>query len=169
VQLFLRNKLIIAILTSVLFTGFAMHPFYLGIVHLKYNSKSQSIETSVKLFVNDFEEALKKTNNKPVDLINGKNKEELNKLIDSYLKTHLTCNVNGKAAVYTFIGYELEKDVAWIYIEYKNIKSIKTVDIECSLLYDHFKQQTNIIRAEVNGNEQNTKLNCPEKLAKFSF
>ncbi len=166
----LRNKLIIISLTSILLFGFKLlHPFYLGITHFKYNSKTESLETSVKLFVNDFEAALKKINNKPVDLINGKNKDELNKMIDSYIKNHLKLKINGKESLYTFIGFELEKDVAWIYIEYKKIKNIKTLEIENTLLYDHINQQTNIVRIEVNANEQSTKLNYPEKITQFNF
>lgn len=169
-HLTLRNKLIITVLTSILLFGFkSLHPFYLGITHFKYNATNKAIETSVKLFVNDFEDALKKTNNKPIDLINGANKDELNKYIDSYLKKNLLLKVNSKTAEYSYIGFEVEKEVVWIYVEYKNIKSIQSLEIDNTLLYDHLKQQTNIICVEVNNKEQSTKLNKPEKTAKFSF
>lgn len=169
-QLFVRIKLIIALLTTILLFGFKpMHPFYLGITHLKQNAKTQSIEISFKLFVNDLEETLRKLNAKPIDLINGSNKVELNKILETYLNAHFKMKVNGKAIKFTYIGFEIEKDVAWIYVEYKNVKSIKTVEIENSLLYDHFKQQTNIVRLEANGSEQNNKLNYPDKITKFTF
>jgi len=145
------------------------HPFYLGIVHFKHNATSHSIETDVKLFVNDLEAALKKLNNKPVDLINGTNKTELNAMINSYVQARLAVNINEKKCDFNYIGFEVEKDVVWIYLEYKNIKTIKTLTVETSLLYDYIKQQSNIIRVEYNATEQNKKLNYPEKSVKLSF
>ena len=75
-------------------------------------------------FVNDLEETLRKLNNKPIDLINGTNKVELNKLLESYLNSHFKLKLNGKEMKFNFIGFEIEKDVAWIYVEYKQVKTI---------------------------------------------
>ena len=36
------------------------HPFYLSVVDLKYNNKEQLMQGSIKVFVNDFEDALTK-------------------------------------------------------------------------------------------------------------
>jgi len=166
----LRNKLIILLLPSILLFGFTFkHPFYLGIVHFKHNVTNNIIETDVKLFVNDLEAALKKLNNKPIDVINGTNKTELNTIINAYVRTHLVVKINGKKCDYSFVGFEVEKDVVWIYLEYKNIKAIKNLEVEASLLYDYIKQQSNIIRVECNATEQNKKLNYPEKSVKLSF
>lgn len=166
----LRNKLIILLLPSILLFGFTFkHPFYLGIVHFKHNATNNSIETDVKLFVNDFEDALKKLNNKSVDLINGTNKTELNAMIKVYVQSHLKLNVDEKKYSFDYLGFEVENEVVWIYLEYKNIKSIKTLEVESTLLYDYIKQQSNIIRVEYKASEQNKKLNCPEKSIKLSF
>jgi hypothetical protein len=165
---------VIKVLNS-LFIGFlafalsAFHPFYLGVTHFKLNANTKILETSVKLFTNDLETALKKFDGKPVDLINGSNKEELNKLINNYLLQHLSIKINGKAANFNYVGYEIEKDVTWIYIEYKKVKALKTLDIENSLLYDSFDKQTNIVRLETAAGEQNSKISFPEKTVKFSL
>jgi hypothetical protein len=148
----------------------AFHPFYLGVTHFKHNSKTNALETSVKLFTNDFETALKKlNNNSTVDLINGSNKDELNKLINKYLQQHLNIKVNGKAVAFDYIGFEIEKEVTWVYIEYKKIKSIKTFEVENTLLYDSFDKQTNLIRLETAAGEQNDKISYPDKTLKFSL
>jgi hypothetical protein len=161
------NSFFIAFFAIILF---AFHPFYLGVTHFKLNAKTNALETSVKLFTNDLETALKKfNNNSTVDLVNGSNKEELNKLINRYLQQHLNIKVDGKTATFDYIGYEIEKDVTWIYIEYKKIKSIKTLDVENTLLYDSFDKQTNIIRLETAAGEQNSKISYPEKTVKFSL
>ncbi|MDZ4663275.1 MAG: DUF6702 family protein [Bacteroidota bacterium] len=157
------------IIACIVFTLSAFHPFYLGVTHFKLNKKSNTLETSVKLFTNDLETSLKKLNGNSVDLINGSNKEEINKLINKYLQARLIIKVNGKNAAFNYIGFETEKDVTWIFIEYKKIRSLKSLDIENTLLYDSFDKQTNIIRVETSAGEQNSKISCPEKTAKFSF
>ena len=48
------------------------HPYYLGVCELKYNIKSETVQASVKLFVNDLEATLKKKNHSTIDLINIK-------------------------------------------------------------------------------------------------
>jgi hypothetical protein len=158
------------LITFVAFTLSAFHPFYLGVTHFKHNAKTNTLETSVKLFTNDFETALKKLNNNTtVDLINGSNKDEINKLINKYLQQHLSTKVNGKTAAFDYIGFEIEKDVAWVYIEYTKVKSLKTLEVENTLLYDSFDKQTNIIRLETAAGEQNSKISFPEKTVKFEL
>lgn len=165
-----RNKLIIVLITSLGLFGFAIkHPFYLGICYFKYNTAGKTIETSVKLFVNDFEESLRKTYQQKVDLINGKNEKEINSLIQDYLKKHLQLKVNNQLLDPVYLGYEIEKETVWMYLEYKQSSQIKQVEINNTLLYDFFSSQSHIIRLEFNNSEQSAKLSNPEKLFKASF
>lgn len=166
----LRNKLIILLITSLGLFGFTIkHPFYLGICHFKHNAPEKTIEASVKLFVNDFEESLRKTYQQKVDLINGQNKKEINALIQDYLKKHLQLKVNNQLLEPVYLGYEIEKEAAWMYLEYKKVAQMKQVEISNTLLYDFFSTQTHIIRVEYNNSEQSGKLSNPEKSFKASF
>ena len=40
------------------------HPFYLSVIDIKHDAKTQNLNISVKLFINDIESALKKTTSK---------------------------------------------------------------------------------------------------------
>ncbi len=162
----LRIKTLFLLLTSVVLFAFTIkHPFYLGITQIKHNAANNNLEVSVKLFVNDLEDALKKINKKQIDLLNGKDSTYLNQVINQYLLSHLKLKANNKLLQQNYIGYEIEKDVVWIFAEYPAEKSISALEIENTLLYDYLAQQTNIIRFEYNGKEHHTKLNNPEKLA----
>jgi len=58
---FYNKTLLTSSLIFILFFCLAFkHPFYLGVIDLKYNSTEKSIQGSIKLFTNDFENALKK-------------------------------------------------------------------------------------------------------------
>jgi hypothetical protein len=155
-------------LTLFLFSAFK-HPFYLGVTDLKYNSSEKSVQGSIKLFTNDFENALKKDTKQPVDLINTKDKEAVKKIITDYLTKHFNLKLNGEAKSYTVIGFEREQEAVFTYIEFKNCETPKTVEIENSLLYDSFKEQMNIVHFDLNGTKKSVKVNNPDKKITFNF
>lgn len=145
------------------------HPFYLGVVDLKYNAKDQALQGSVKLFTNDFEAALKKIHKRPIDLINPKDKEATTKLLFEYLKEHLKLKVNNKIDNYKLIGFEHEAEAIWMYIEFEKCELPKNIEIDNTLLYDHLKEQINIVHIEINDSKKSLKATNPEKILKFDF
>ena len=145
------------------------HPFYLGVVDLKYSAKEKSLQGSVKLFTNDFEAALKKIHKKPIDLINVKDKEATTKILANYLAEHLKFKVNNKSVNYKLIGFEHEEEAIWMYIECEKSELPKKIDVENSLLYDHLKEQMNIVHIEVTDSKKSLKVSYPEKILKFDF
>lgn len=167
---FLIQSFFTLCLSVSLFFLFAFkHPFYLGVVDLKYNAAEKSIQGSVKLFTNDFENALKNNSKQKVDLINTKDKETTTKIIINYLTKHFTLQLNGEAKSYSIIGFEREQEAVYTYIEFKNCAAPKTIDIQNSLLYDLFKEQMNIVHFELNGTKKSVKVNNPDKKVSFNF
>ncbi len=145
------------------------HPFYLGVVDLKYNATEKKLQGSVKLFTNDLEGALKKLNNKTIDLINTKDKESTSKILNDYLQKRLSLKINGKTCAYKLIGFEREEEALWMYIECDKSEIPKKIDVENTLLYEHLKEQMNIVHIEVNGTKKSLKANNPEKSLHFDF
>lgn len=145
------------------------HPFYITVVDIKHDAKQQSLNISVKLFTNDIEEALKKTTSKSIDLLNPKNKTEMEIELMNYIKKRLSIMINNKATSIGFIGYEKEEDAIWAYLEIKKVGLTKNIKIDTKLLYDFLPQQSNIIHAEVNGVKKSSKVNNPDSKVEFNF
>lgn len=145
------------------------HPFYISVIDIKHDAKQQSLNISVKLFINDIEEALKKTTSKSIDLLNPKNKAEMEIELMNYIKKRLSISLNNKATNIDFIGYEKEEDAIWTYLEIKKVASPKIIKIDTKLLYDFLPQQSNIIHAEVNGVKKSSKVNNPDSKVEFNF
>lgn len=145
------------------------HPFYLGVVDLKFDAKEKKLQGSVKLFTSDLEAALKQIHHKTIDLINTKNKEETNKILFDYLQKHLNLKINGKAGNYKLIGFEREEEAIWMYVEFEKSEIPKKIEVENTLLYDHLKDQMNITHIEVNNSKKSLKANNPEKFLQFDF
>lgn len=163
-MLFLKN---IAFIWLFLFAG-KPHPFYLSVTDLKYNDKNKSLEVACKMFSNDLEDALKKTTKKNVDLLNPKNKPEVEKILFEYVEKRLTVSLNGKVQKLKFIGYEREDDVIWTYFEIEKCEKPNQINISNSLLYDFLKEQINLVQVEVGSFKQSSKVTNPEKEMKFT-
>ncbi len=170
---FLKQSIFKVIKVLVFISVFALtsfkHPFYLGVIDLKYTTNEKNIQGSVKLFTNDFEAALKKIYKQPVDLINSKDKVETEKIIADYILKHFSLKVNGQPKSFTVIGFEKEEEAIFTYIEFKNCALPKTIDIETTLLYDYLKEQMNIVHFECNGIKKSVKVNNPDKKIVFAF
>ncbi|PBQ34187.1 hypothetical protein CNR22_21245 [Sphingobacteriaceae bacterium] len=152
----------------ILFFSFS-HPFYLSVTDLKYNRAEKALQGSVKVFINDLEGALKKAHGQTIDLINPRDTLKIQKLLEDYLKKHLLLKINGQLKSFNLLGFENEQEAIWLYIELKNCSFPKKIEIENTVLYDHIKDQTNIMHLEVQGQKKSLKVSNPEKLSVFEF
>jgi hypothetical protein len=156
------------ILSLVFLFGTKSHPYYLSVTNIKYNDKNKSLEVAIKMFTSDLENALKRTTKKSIDIINPKDKKEVEKILIDYVNKRLHIKLNGKDQTLKLIGYEKEDDSVWTYLEIEKCEKPKTFVITNSLLYDFLKEQINIVEIEVAGKKQSSRLVNPEKEIKFT-
>lgn len=145
------------------------HPFYISVIDIKHDAKSHNLNISVKLFTNDIENALKKTTAKSIDVLNPKNKQEMEIELMNYIKQRFSIDVNLKPTKLDFIGYEKEEDAIWVYLEVKKVIQPKTLKINTRLLYDFLPLQTNIVHVEINGVKKSSKVTNPDSIIELKF
>lgn len=149
------------------------HPFYISVVDIKHDAKTHNLNISVKLFTNDIESALKKTSRpgvtKTIDLLNPKNKPEMEQELMNYIQKRLFIEVNLKPTKLNFIGYEKEEDAIWIYLEIKKVNQPKKLKINTKLLYDFLPLETNIVHVDINGVKKSSKVTNPDSKVEFNF
>ncbi len=154
---------------SALFTGIVLyaamwlHPFYISMTDIKYNSTSKSLQVSVRIFTDDFEKTLRKNCNCKVDLSLSDNKAAMNTLVQQYILQHLNIQVNGKPATLTYKGYAKEDESTWSYFEATAISTPQKIIITNSLLHDYKEEQINMLHLTANGKEQTEKLDYPNQ------
>jgi hypothetical protein len=150
--------------------GVSFHPIHISTLEIDHNATDKNLEITCKIFWDDFETVLTKTNNnKRVDLTNEKNLELNNKLISAYISNHLSLFIDGKQVALSFVGFEKEDAVIFSYLEVNNISTVKKVSMTNNIMHDMYDDQTEIIHVIVNGNRKSTKLDYPAKNAEFSF
>ena len=121
------------------------HPFYLSLTEIRFNSSSKKIEVAQKIFWDDLETALGRHFNENIDFLNPEDQSKLDSQIHRYLLTHNQVLVNGKLLTLNYLGYEVEEDAAWFYLESSETEAPKTVEVKNTILLDDFNGQQNIV------------------------
>lgn len=145
------------------------HPFYVSVTEIVHHKNTGTIQVSVRIFFDDFEKALEKKYKTKVNILKPADRKEVDGLIATYIKDHLKISANGKLLNLTYQGYEIEEDAAWCYFETTELKVVKQLDVENSILFEQHSSQSNMIHAIVNGKRQSTKLDNPKYKAAFLF
>jgi len=146
-----------------------LHPFYLSITAIDYNEQAHRVEISARIFYDDLEAALKDARDLKIDLINPTDKSATDSLLSAYFLDHLRLSVNGKPVSVRYVGYEIDEDVAWCFLEAVNINRVERLRIDNRILFDHFPKQSNILHVTAYGKRQSTKLDNPERTAVFEW
>ncbi len=148
---------------------YIFHPFFVSVTEIKQNPANHSIEISCRMFYDDLEKALKKQYHVQLDIVKPKDKVQINKLINDYIKKHLLIRVDGKALNLNFVGYEIQEDGAWSYFEVKGINAVKEVQVHDDLLFEQHPEQINMMHVIIGNQRKSTKVDNPDADASFSF
>ncbi len=151
-----------------LFLSF-FHPFYVSVTEINHNSKTKTIEVSTKIFFDDLELAIEKEQNVVFDITKPANKAKADELIATYLKKHLKINLNGNWRELNYLGYEIQGDAVWCYLEVPKVTQVREITVLNDVLYGPHKEQINLLNITVSGNRKSTKLDFPKNKAVFKF
>jgi len=133
------------IFSVLLFAQITFHPFFISLTEIRYNPKEKSLEISQKIFRDDLENALTGQYKSKVNFLAPGNKTELEKKIKKYILENNDISINGEKLVLYYLGYELEEEAVWFYLEAQKVPVPKTADIRNSILHKNFDTQQNII------------------------
>ena len=140
------------------------HKYYFSLTEIKANTFSKTLSVSSKLFIDDLESALQKTNNIKFDLSKSTNNKAVQNAVFNYINNHFQIYLDGKMVPLNLVGFETENEVVWIYLESKLIhKEFKNTKIINSILYDFSADQTNLVQFNWNNKNYTEKLNYPNK------
>lgn len=146
-----------------------LHPFYVSVTEIRHNAPKKELEVSCRIFADDFEKALKAQYNTTFDIIRPVNRNQVDALIKDYLSKHLMITINDKVVPLAYLGYKIEENAAWCFLEATNVPNAQRISIKNDILYETHASQTNMIHMVVNETRQSTKLDNPASTASFKF
>ena len=131
--------------------AFGMHKHYVSLTKVDYIKEKNTVQITMKFFLDDIELALEKIHDQPMELA-GKTE---NKLADKYLEDYIRQNfriwINEEVYRYTFLGKEYENDQVFFYVELEGVEQINSISIQNSMLFDEFEDQQNYIKLDMDG------------------
>ncbi len=149
-------------------TSWGLHPFHLSICELKHDADSKSLQISSRLFLDDLEVALshrRGAKNYFTEVGDSVIKEDLKK----YFEEHLKVSINGHPRTSQFLGFEIEDNVVWCYLEINKVKSMQEVFLIYTPLIDTFDDQINLAHIRYQGKVRSLKFQRDQLSGKATF
>lgn len=147
-------KKLVLLLLAIPLLSFSIHKYYVALTEIVYNTKSESVEIIMNVFVDDLEVALNDDFKIDTKLNTPKELKNVDDYIKKYIEDHFKVTINNQVKTYTFIGKEYEADIVYFYLEITNIKTLNSIEIENSILTQHFEDQKNLIKVKINNNRK---------------
>ncbi len=147
------------ITSAVLFIYFTfLHPLHLSVCDIYLNEKTQSVEISQRIFADDLESALRPLLGEKTDLFKPQNPEQLSAAIGNYVMKNFRLGINNKQANINYLGYELDEDVVWVYMEVPKVQKLNKISVRNTLFFEIFDDQLNLINVKKDGRIRSMKL-----------
>jgi hypothetical protein len=146
-----------------------LHPFFVSVIEINHNAKESTVEISVRIFTEDLEKTINKSSTIKYDMVNPTDNAQLDKAIANYLNQKLKLKINGQTVIMNMVGHEIQKESVWSYLEIPKIPDMKKLELDCTILYDFEKSQSNIFHVKSRNNEKSFKLDNPNSKTSFDF
>jgi hypothetical protein len=134
--------------------AFMPHPIHISITEINHNPKTQSLEITHKIFIDDLETILEKKHGKRLFLASEKEHPDALKQLKEYLETQFSLELNGKKLAIQFLGREYENEAVWVYAEVLNVPAPQTARISSRILLDLYADQTNLLHFKYKNKRQ---------------
>jgi hypothetical protein len=121
-----------------------LHPFYVSVCEVYHNPKSDALEISLKVFIDDIELAIQKSGENSFKISENSEKERIENGMEKYLEDRFVIEIDSKKKNMEVIGYELENDAIVFYIEIKNVKRINQIKLRNSIISEVRDGQINL-------------------------
>jgi hypothetical protein len=139
------------------------------VTEIKHDAATNELQISSRIFADDLENVLKKQSRQAVDIIHPANRTQTDSLVAAYVNKHLVITVDGKTVKLHYIGYKIEEEAAWCFLEAENIKPFKQVHVKDDILYSEHPNQINMIHVILHDQRKSTKLDNPNASADIVF
>jgi len=150
--------------------AFATHEFYVSICNIQHNTEAATLEITLKIFTDDFEEVLEQKNGESLHLGTPKENPKADEWIRDYLQKKLKIRLNEDASnPFKYLGKEVEVNEMWCYLEIENVSTIEAIEVNNVLLTETFPKQSNIVNIRANARLETLVLSKDKTVDKVSY
>lgn len=129
-----------------------LHPFHVSVCDMVYESDDKHLKISVRLFLDDLEDALEpKTGLELYDITVDEHWELTQSLLKTYFSENLQIKIKNKSLSPVYLGSEVEGDAMWCYLEVEKLKTFEEMTVQYTALQEVFDDQENLVHVRVDG------------------
>ena len=127
------------------------HPFHVSKCEIEFTDDTPNVQIAMHVFVDDLELGLEPWTKTPLQIGTAKEHADADSIIFQYIKRNLILRADQKVLPLSFLGKEMAKDLAgiWIYLEVESWPIPKEIEIDYSLLMEVFDDQQNLANIKV--------------------
>ena len=130
--------------------AFTIHKYYISLTNIEYKKENNSLQITVKLFIDDLQETINNTYNTNHELTLQNERSVVDSLIVKYSTDHFKIELNETTTKYLYLGKEYDSDAVYLYFEIENIQNFYTIGIQNNMLIEFFPEQKNIVKLNIN-------------------
>lgn len=117
-----------------------------------YESDDKHLKISVRMFLDDLEDALyPKTQLDLYDITDTSHWDLTQQLLSDYFRQNLRLSINNKPLELTYLGSEIEGDAMWCYLELEKLKPFDEMTVQYTVLKEIFPDQENLVHVRQDG------------------
>lgn len=131
-----------------------MHPLHLGVLHVDVNESGQT-SVQIRLFTDDLENGLYHAFGEKVSVVPGKS--DVEKKVRQYINQKFIIQQDGNSLDMDFKSLINDKDVTELKYNL-NVSGEKPLQICCDVFFELFRDQTNLLIINLNGEEEGFRL-----------
>ena len=125
--------------------AFIPHKYYVSTSLYEFKEDKASLQVTIKIFKDDFINAIKTNNGIDLYMKDDLNSEEIKFKINSYLLSNLSIFLDNKKYELFYLGLKKDTEMITCFLEIENLPDFKKIKLENTILFDLFENQKNII------------------------
>lgn len=123
----------------------SFHNFYVSTTSIRFVPDEKSLQITTQVFLDDFESVLQQNGHEKTKLIPEVSQEEIDILVEDYLRKNITFKAQEKTIDFEFLGKVYKNDVLIAYMELKMDSIQSSLSIKNTIFFDYLPDQKNII------------------------
>lgn len=131
----------------ILFWNFTtVHDLHLSICNLEYNVDENRIEIEQRIFIDDLENAIKKSKGfEKFNVLEGVVEQKHADLLLEYYNDHFDLAINGKKVDVQLLEYSNNQEAFIFYFYIPDVKRVEEVSLISTILFELFDDQSNVV------------------------
>ncbi|GIV37125.1 MAG: hypothetical protein KatS3mg032_1504 [Cyclobacteriaceae bacterium] len=144
------------------------HPIHVSVTDMVYDEQERELEITMRLFTDDLELSVRNVLNEPeLDLLNPGRGRTTAGLVKDYIMKRFSLTLDGRPLSLRFLGMEQEAEVVVCYIQARDIKRWRAIEVVNTVIMETYDDQSNLVHLTVQGTVRSHRLTPKQQKGTF--